>query len=256
MRGKTRLIGVASLAWRRPRFDEWSLAKPQSAAYKLVRDGVPYAIDFMNPAPDMDLYSLTPHYFDWVVKHMADMAIRLAKEPRRQAASVGWEQLFKGRRNLEDAVAASPVINAPLADAGPAGTYASHGAGGGGDDGRGGYLIGGGRAGEPPPPPPGPSGEEDPPAADELSAAPDGGAESLDASGYLIGGGRAGEPPPPDGGFAAADADGVDSADFLVGETAAGLEFEPGSGDAPGEGADPGDTADEVVDEEASEGHA
>jgi hypothetical protein len=48
-----------------------------------IKDGVPYAIDFMNPAPDMDLYSLTPHYFEWAVKHMADMAIRFAKEPRR-----------------------------------------------------------------------------------------------------------------------------------------------------------------------------
>ena len=47
-----------------------------------VRDGVPYAIDFMNPAPDMDLNSLTPHYFDWAVKGMADLAIRLAKGAR------------------------------------------------------------------------------------------------------------------------------------------------------------------------------
>jgi hypothetical protein len=47
-----------------------------------VRDGVPYAIDFMNPAPDMDLNSLTPHYFDWAVKGMADLAIRLAKAPK------------------------------------------------------------------------------------------------------------------------------------------------------------------------------
>jgi hypothetical protein len=48
-----------------------------------VRDDVPYAIDFMNPAPDMDLNSLTPHYFDWAVKGMADLAIRLAKAPRK-----------------------------------------------------------------------------------------------------------------------------------------------------------------------------
>ena len=47
-----------------------------------VRDGVPYAIDFMNPAPDMDLYSLTPHYFQWAVSRMADMAIRLATGAR------------------------------------------------------------------------------------------------------------------------------------------------------------------------------
>ena len=46
-----------------------------------VRDGVPYAIDFMNPAPDMDIYSLTRPYFDWVVQHMADLAIRLATLP-------------------------------------------------------------------------------------------------------------------------------------------------------------------------------
>jgi hypothetical protein len=49
-----------------------------------IRDGVPYAIDFMNPAPDMDVNSLTPHYFGWAVERMADMAIRLAKNPRPQ----------------------------------------------------------------------------------------------------------------------------------------------------------------------------
>jgi hypothetical protein len=45
-----------------------------------VRGGVPYAIDFMNPAPDMDINSLTPSYFEWVLKGMADLVIRLAKE--------------------------------------------------------------------------------------------------------------------------------------------------------------------------------
>lgn len=47
-----------------------------------VKDGVPYAIDFMNPAPDMDIYSLTPSYFEWVVEHMADMAIKMALAPQ------------------------------------------------------------------------------------------------------------------------------------------------------------------------------
>ena len=59
-----------------------------------VRDGVPYAIDFMNPAPDMDINSLTPPYFDWAVKHMADMAIRLAKNPRPQLREMRWSALF------------------------------------------------------------------------------------------------------------------------------------------------------------------
>jgi len=62
-----------------------------------VRDGVPYAIDFMNPAPDMDVNSLTPHYFEWVVQHMADMVIRLAQEPRR-VPDVARGQFLVGRR--------------------------------------------------------------------------------------------------------------------------------------------------------------
>ncbi|HZU02682.1 MAG TPA: hypothetical protein VFA10_23640 [Ktedonobacteraceae bacterium] len=64
-----------------------------------VRDGVPYAIDFMNPAPDMDIYSLTPFYFDWVVKHMADMAIRLAKQPRPQVQNLRWDTVLTASRN-------------------------------------------------------------------------------------------------------------------------------------------------------------
>ena len=62
-----------------------------------VRDGIPYAIDFMNPAPDMDIYSLTPFYFSWAVEHMADMAIRLAQEPRPQLTELKWSKLFDGR---------------------------------------------------------------------------------------------------------------------------------------------------------------
>jgi hypothetical protein len=226
-----------------------------------VKDGIPYAIDFMNPAPDMDVYSLTPHYFDWVVKHMADMAIRLAKNPRRQAAAVGWETLFQGRREMDAAVADSPVIRAPLADTGSAGTYSSHGSGGGGDDGRGGYLIGGGWGGggrteggdeggaevasaasAPAPADDDPYNADEPsrsygeePAGEEEPQADEGRAETMDArGGYLIGGGA---------GTEALAADEVDSADFLFGEKA-GAEV------------DPGDLPDETVDEEASEGHA
>jgi hypothetical protein len=59
-----------------------------------VRGGVPYAIDFMNPAPDMDVNSLTQPYFDWAVTHMADLAIRLAKTPRPQLTEWRWAKLF------------------------------------------------------------------------------------------------------------------------------------------------------------------
>jgi glutathione synthase/RimK-type ligase-like ATP-grasp enzyme len=58
-----------------------------------VRGGVPYAIDFMNPAPDFDINSLTPGYFDWVVEHMADLVIRLANAPQpanRELRVTSW----------------------------------------------------------------------------------------------------------------------------------------------------------------------
>jgi hypothetical protein len=45
----------------------------------------------------MDVNSLTPHYFDWVVTKMADMAIRLAKEPRPQAREPRWHHFLRGR---------------------------------------------------------------------------------------------------------------------------------------------------------------
>lgn len=55
-----------------------------------IKDGVPYAIDFMNPAPDMDINSITPHYFEWAVKAMADLAIEMASNPKPQRAEQRW----------------------------------------------------------------------------------------------------------------------------------------------------------------------
>jgi hypothetical protein len=51
-----------------------------------VRDGEPYAIDFMNPAPDMDINSCGYEYHRWCVERMADMCIRYAQQPAPQPA--------------------------------------------------------------------------------------------------------------------------------------------------------------------------
>ncbi len=45
-----------------------------------VEKGVPYAIDFMNPAPDADLHSVGPQNFEWIVQSVADLAIAKAKK--------------------------------------------------------------------------------------------------------------------------------------------------------------------------------
>ena len=47
-----------------------------------IKDGIPYAIDFMNPAPDFDINSLTPTYFEWAIQTMADFTIELALQDR------------------------------------------------------------------------------------------------------------------------------------------------------------------------------
>ena len=44
-----------------------------------VENGVPYAIDFMNPVPDADLNSVGAANFEWIVRTVAEMAIAKAK---------------------------------------------------------------------------------------------------------------------------------------------------------------------------------
>jgi hypothetical protein len=46
-----------------------------------IKDGVPYAIDFMNSAPDLDAASLGPAHFTWVVERMAELVLGLARDP-------------------------------------------------------------------------------------------------------------------------------------------------------------------------------
>lgn len=46
-----------------------------------VRDGTPYAIEMFNPAPTLDVNVLSPYYFEWAVKMLADFAIEMAFSP-------------------------------------------------------------------------------------------------------------------------------------------------------------------------------
>ena len=43
------------------------------------KDGVPYAIDFTNPAPDMGKESVLPKHFDWCVDKMTKLVVAAAK---------------------------------------------------------------------------------------------------------------------------------------------------------------------------------
>ena len=58
-----------------------------------IHDGVPYAIDFMNPAPDMDVNSLGKNHFYWMVQTMADVMIKLAKSKQETRKNYAWGKL-------------------------------------------------------------------------------------------------------------------------------------------------------------------
>lgn len=55
-----------------------------------VRDGIPYAIDFCNPAPDAERTSVGEDNFSWVVDTSADYAIERALSHREQVDNLTW----------------------------------------------------------------------------------------------------------------------------------------------------------------------
>ena len=58
-----------------------------------VQDGVPYAIDFLNPAPDFERDRITPFYFDMVVRRMADLVIDRALYGKPQQTWPRWADM-------------------------------------------------------------------------------------------------------------------------------------------------------------------
>jgi hypothetical protein len=61
-----------------------------------VENGVPYAIDFMNPAPDADLHSVGQANFDWIVGRVAELAVKKALEPA-PPTEYRWDTFLRGR---------------------------------------------------------------------------------------------------------------------------------------------------------------
>lgn len=47
-----------------------------------VRDGVPYAIDFMNPAPDADFWTVGQENYEWAIRAMGRFLVEKALEER------------------------------------------------------------------------------------------------------------------------------------------------------------------------------
>ncbi|MBS1574009.1 MAG: hypothetical protein JST09_01795 [Bacteroidetes bacterium] len=64
-----------------------------------VRNGVPYAIDFCNPAPDAERTSVGEENFEWVVETAANYAIERALENKEGADNLTWGDYVKRGAN-------------------------------------------------------------------------------------------------------------------------------------------------------------
>jgi glutathione synthase/RimK-type ligase-like ATP-grasp enzyme len=60
-----------------------------------VRDGVPYAIDFCNPAPDAERTSVGEENFEWVVETAATYAIEKALSQSENTDNLTWGEYVK-----------------------------------------------------------------------------------------------------------------------------------------------------------------
>jgi glutathione synthase/RimK-type ligase-like ATP-grasp enzyme len=60
-----------------------------------VKDGIPYAIDFLNPAPDFERDRITEFYFEHVVEKMTRLVIDRALHGPASSPWPRWEEMLK-----------------------------------------------------------------------------------------------------------------------------------------------------------------
>jgi glutathione synthase/RimK-type ligase-like ATP-grasp enzyme len=101
-----------------PQYDKALLKRVEQDALKLcqalgydlntvefaVENGIPYAIDFMNPAPDADLHSVGDANFEWIVSEVAALAIDKAKQAP-QIPELRWASFLRGASGTAKAAA-------------------------------------------------------------------------------------------------------------------------------------------------------
>jgi len=70
-----------------------------------IRDGVPVAIDFCNPAPDAEAANVGQANFEWVVEAVSEMAIRKAREHVPGRDNLSWGKYLQAavtKRSLDE----------------------------------------------------------------------------------------------------------------------------------------------------------
>ena len=69
-----------------------------------IRDGIPYAIDFGNPAPDAERTSVGEENFEWVVETAANYAIEQAMKHKEGQLNLTWGEFVKRSANGQSLV--------------------------------------------------------------------------------------------------------------------------------------------------------
>lgn len=59
-----------------------------------IQGGVPYAIDFLNPAPDFDRLSIKDERFEWVIETLASLVIEYALGEEAPMSGFGWQTMM------------------------------------------------------------------------------------------------------------------------------------------------------------------
>lgn len=76
-----------------------------------IRDGIPYAIDFCNPAPDADVNSVGAENFEWVVETMANYAIERAQAQTPGQSNLTWGSFLRESVGFATAIPAKAIEN-------------------------------------------------------------------------------------------------------------------------------------------------
>ncbi|MDQ1558058.1 MAG: hypothetical protein QOD32_1118 [Pyrinomonadaceae bacterium] len=61
-----------------------------------IKDGIPYAIDFMNPAPDAEVASVGEFYHNWVTDNVVNLVFKRLAEPQTEV-HYRWDAMLNPR---------------------------------------------------------------------------------------------------------------------------------------------------------------
>jgi hypothetical protein len=80
----------------------WALGYDLNTVELAVQDGIPYAIDFLNPAPDADYHSVGPDNFTWIVNAMAEFAVKKALSDEQPFLKYRWSSFLDPAQVTKD----------------------------------------------------------------------------------------------------------------------------------------------------------